>query len=582
MKFGNQTSRALKDFFLALSLANLCLLDPWTRVLGLSPNDIFFRKAPPTRMDVVGVIFTVLFLTASFWSVTTILREFGPRWLKNTHRTTFLIFSLVPIHSLLVRTPRFWWLETRICLGFTDAVRHAPSVAYGALALGAVLMIAGIARWGRQLEKVFVPIIMMEIPFVLITFFQAGRQFEGYWRFAREYQDQPAVAMDHVVKVGAHSRVVWLLFDELDRGIIDNHRRFGINLAELDRFTRESVVATNAISPTACTRLSIPTYLSGYEISQVDPTGPAHANITLASTGQSRSWNPQDNLFAQAMSEGYPTAIVGWYIPYCRILKNSFNYCWWSPAYSNSIRTGATIPDDILTQLWNASDATPFGSIALKQLDKVAQCNHRVLVYQELLKHAEQVAADPKYSLVYVHFPIPHPPGFYRAATGQFDCNSDYVDNVSLVDRTLGEMRAAMEASGTWNNSTIIISSDHPYRPWLWGSVDHPDANGKILSDQGLYARVPLLVKLSRQHRTVRYEHRFNTLVLHYLVLALLRGTIDEPEQLAGWLTENTSAEVVPVPITACPPFNDSNGISGSGGNLRVSRSVQAMIHAAE
>jgi hypothetical protein len=80
----------------------------------------------------------------------------------------------------------------------------------------------------------------------------------------------------------------------------------------------------------------------------------------------------------------------------------------------------------------------------------------------------------------------------------------------------------------------------------------------------------------------VRYEHRFNTLVLHDLVLALLRGTIDEPEQLAGWLTENTSAEVVPVPITACPPFNDSNGISGSGGNLRVSRSVQAMIHAAE
>jgi hypothetical protein len=453
------------------------------------------------------------------------------------------------------------------------------------LALGTALTIAGIARWGRQLEKVFIPIVMMEVPFVLITFFQAGNQFEGYRRFAREYQDQPAVAMDHVVKVAAHARVVWLLFDELDRGIIDNHSRFGIKLAEFERFAGESVVATNAISPTSCTRLSIPTYLSGYEISQVDPTGPSTAKITLAATGQSVPWNPQDNLFAQAISKGYPTAIVGWYIPYCRILKNSFNYCWWGPAYSNSIRTGATIPDDILTQLWNASDATPFGSFALKRIDKVAHCNHRIHIYEELLKRAEQVAADPRYGLVYVHFSIPHPPGFYREATGEFDCNSDYVENVSLVDRTLGELRAAMEASGTWNNSTVIISSDHPYRPWLWGSVKHSDSNGRTPSDQGLYARVPLLVKLPRQYRSLRYEPRFNTLVLHDLVLALLRGNIDEPEQLAGWLTENTSAEVVPVPITACPPFNGSSsgsGSSSSSGSLRESSAAEAMIHAAE
>jgi Sulfatase len=579
MNLGKNTSRALKDFFLALSLANLCLLDPWTRVLGLSANDVFFRKAPPTRMDVVGVVVAVLFLTASFWSATTIVREFGPRWLKNTVRTFFIAFSLIPIHTLLVRTADFWWLETRVCLWYADATHRAPSSAHVALALCAVVLIGAIARWGRQLEKVVIPIVMMEIPFVLITFFHAGNQFEGYSRIAQQYQDQPPVAMNHVVKVGAHSRVVWLLFDELDRGIIDNHARFGIKMPEIDRFTQESVVATNAISPASCTRLSLPTYLSGYEISQMDPTGPSRANITLASTGQSMPWNPQDNLFAQAMSEGYATAIVGWYIPYCRILQNSFNYCWWAPAYSNSIRTGVTIPDDILTQLWNAADATPFGSIALKQVDKVAHCNHRVRVYQELLKHAEQVATDPKFGLVFIHFPIPHPPGFYRAATGDFDCHGDYIDNVSLVDRTLGEMRAAMEASGTWNSSTIIISSDHPYRPWLWGSVNHPDANGKIPSDQGLSTRVPLLVKLPKQHRGVRYDRRFNTLVLHDMILALLRGDFDEPNELTGWLAENTSAEVVPVPITACPPFN---GSSGSSGSLRESSAAEAMIHAAE
>src|ERR1700687_1239597 len=102
-------------------------------------------------------------------------------------------------------------------------------------------------------------------------------------------------------------------------------------------------------------------------------------------------------------------------MPYCKILKNSFNYCWWAPAYSNSIRTGATIPDDILTQLWNAADATPVGAIKLKKLDADTRCVRRIHVYEELFARAKELATDPQFDLVFVHFPIPHPPGFYRA-----------------------------------------------------------------------------------------------------------------------------------------------------------------------
>jgi hypothetical protein len=130
MKFGKYTNQALKDFFLALSLANLCMVDPWTRVFGLSLDDGFFRKAPPTRMDVVGVVIAVLFLTAAFWSVTTIVREFGPLSLKIAVRTLFLLFALIPIHTLLVRMPRFRWLETKVGLWFSDLATKAPSAAH--------------------------------------------------------------------------------------------------------------------------------------------------------------------------------------------------------------------------------------------------------------------------------------------------------------------------------------------------------------------------------------------------------------------------------------------------------------------
>jgi hypothetical protein len=342
---------------------------------------------------------------------------------------------------------------------------------------------------------------------------------------------------------------------------------------------RESVVATNAVSPASCTRLSMPTYLSGREISVLDPQSPSSAEITLAGTGQTLQWNPQDNLFAQAMSEGFTTGIVGWYIPYCRILKNSFNYCWWAPAYSNSIRTGATIPDDILTQLWNAADATPVGAITLKKIDANARCVHRIHVYEELFARAKQLATNPQFDLVFVHFPIPHPPGFYRADTLQFDCSGDYVDNVSLVDRTIGEMRAAMEAAHTWNSSTVIVSSDHPYRPWLWGKINRRERGGNTANDEGLFAKVPLLVKLPVQHRELRYVQRFKTLILHDLILALLHNDLMEPVELANWIKENTSAEVAPVPISACPPFN---GGRDSSGGIGQSHAAAALVHAAD
>ena len=96
MQLGKQTSQAAKDLLLALSLANLCMIDPWTRVLGISPSDIFFRRNPPSRMDLVSVMVAVLFLCAAFWSVGTLTREFGGRWIKGTVRTAFLIVLFGP------------------------------------------------------------------------------------------------------------------------------------------------------------------------------------------------------------------------------------------------------------------------------------------------------------------------------------------------------------------------------------------------------------------------------------------------------------------------------------------------------
>src|ERR1700730_17533501 len=284
VKLGRQASQATKDFFLSLSLANLCMVDPWTRVLGLSNGDLFFRRDPPTRMDLVGVVTAVLFLSAAFWSIGTLAREWGPRWLKASVRTIFLLTVLIPIHTLMIRVPKLWWLETRVTFWYAETARRAPSLAHFMIAFALVAFLAIIVRYGRQIEKLAIPAVMLEIPFVLITFFQAGKLFWNYDQFLTQFRDQPTIAMSPTHQGKAHARVVWLLFDELDNGMIDGSNRFGVAVPEIERLRHESIIATKAISPAFCPRLSMPSYLSGHEVSTFDPVGPSSATTRMADT----------------------------------------------------------------------------------------------------------------------------------------------------------------------------------------------------------------------------------------------------------------------------------------------------------
>ncbi len=559
MQFGQHTSQALKDFSLALSLANLLMIDPWTRVLGLNAIDVFYRKSPPTRMDILGVTIAVLFITAAVWSVTTIIREFGSRTLKIAVRTMFLFIAFESFDAILSRTARFWWYQNQLHEWYESMARFAPRTTTMLSAIAVIALVAAMVRWGRQLTKVAIPAVMFEIPFVLIMFLQAGGMFVNYGHFAEQFQDQPAIAVNRNASVTPHARVVWMLFDELDEGMIGSKKPYQIPIPEIERLKAQSLVATDAVPPAYCTRLSLPAYLTGHQIMDIDPQGARDVSIGLVSTGQDVPWDPQDNVFAQAMSEGFATAIVGWYLPYCRMLKNSFSSCFWYPMYGDSLKTGATIPDDILTQLWNAADAVPLGQALLKNIDKTAHCEHRITAYEDILAHARRQAVDPSVDLVFVHFPIPHPPGFYNARLGKFDCKGDYVDNVSLVDATIGKLRAAMTVAGTWDNSVVIISSDHPYREWSWGAMNWRGRKERTHGEGQLYARVPLIMKLAHEHSGLRYTGAFNTVLLHDLVLAALHGSFHSPANLANWISETGASRPAPVNVSMCMPFGPSN-----------------------
>jgi arylsulfatase A-like enzyme len=108
------------------------------------------------------------------------------------------------------------------------------------------------------------------------------------------------------------------------------------------------------------------------------------------------------------------------------------------------------------------------------------------------------------------------------------DSLTAYTNGVALVDRVVGELRAAMEQSGAWNTTTLLISSDHFYRASQL-------VNGK--RDE----RVPFIVHLPGQTSGLTYTHSFNTVVTHDFILALLRSEITDPASVEHWLDRHNS-----------------------------------------
>ena len=118
-----------------------------------------------------------------------------------------------------------------------------------------------------------------------------------------------------------------------------------------------------------------------------------------------------------------------------------------------------------------------------------------------------------------MHLPVPHAPHAYDRKTGTFTLGNSpiagYIDSLALLDRSVGELRRAMENAGVWDSTTVLFTSDHGYR-------DAEALDGK--SDP----RIPYILKLASQKEGVEYTQEFNTVLTADLLLGVLRGEIGD------------------------------------------------------
>jgi hypothetical protein len=280
---------------------------------------------------------------------------------------------------------------------------------------------------------------------------------------ARVPVTHPALVSDRKAPGADGGRIVWLLFDELSYDQTFDHRFPGLAMPAFDKFRSESVVFSDLKPAGYYTDRVIPSFFLGTPVDNIRSTLDGEPQVKLAG---SQSWQPFDahaTLFSDARRLGWTTGVVGWYNPYCRILAGTLNYCFWRMGDGQS---DGALPDHSVWQ--NAMAPLVELGRGLNHEPGFAQEKH-VQDQAAIMPEAEALIRDQSIGFVFIHLPVPHPPGAYdrthRRAAGS------YIDNLALADKSLGELLAALSGTATAEKATVIVCSDHSWRVPMWRST---------------------------------------------------------------------------------------------------------------
>jgi Type I phosphodiesterase / nucleotide pyrophosphatase len=525
MGLGSEDTDGMKrTLTLCLSMANLLFLASWLDLLRLAKESPGQMRSAPAVALFAGTLINVLVTGATLLAASFAVRALRRDWLQTAARCGFLVLTLVPLDLL------GWQVYSAIQSPVKDIiVRPLWSVMLVVPLVGCILL----AVYGnRSVFRAFRGIVLVLAPLLPLNLLQ----------FAWAASTAPTVRVTGLA--ASHSRVparrvVWLIFDEMDQRLVFEDRPSDIQLPELDRLRNESFFPVDAQPPGMDTPESMTTLLTGASVKKFDYASPGQ-KMTM-NDGSTHSLWQTPTVFGDVQRMGFDTAVAGWYIHYCETQAALLTHCYEpTPAGLRPSGTATVMRDEWSDQLRQNVISTRFGSEAQFRVPWFgfgARKDH-LAVYRNIFAHALDYVADPHAALVLIHWNIPHPLGIYNRHTHRLglDFENNYIDNLELADYCLGRMREAIGKAGLADRTVLIVSADHPLRPFVWSSSAAWTPEEERLSKGKVFKRIPYLVRFPGAPREVRFGQAFDTLVTRRLIGEILAGAITTPEQLAAWL----------------------------------------------
>jgi len=348
------------------------------------------------------------------------------------------------------------------------------------------------------------------------------------------------------------SRVIWILFDELSYQQLYERRFPGLDLPAFDRLKAQSTVFTHTVPAGIRTEIVIPSLFTGLPADgiRISPDGQLRSLLNPVS-GAWQAFDPHQTVFQDAHDAGYTTGVAGWYNPYCRILPQVLDRCFWEghvawPAY---LRPGATV-------LAHLSDPLVYlGSHFLEVIRpqrltavSTATMGDAVVEYKDICDAADLLLADQSSAdFVFLHLPVPHPPGIYDRKRKTFTANgASYLDNLALADQYLAHARLVLEQQHQWDSSAVIVMGDHSWRTaqiWSsqpgWQPEEERASNGGHFDDRPAY-----IVKMPMQENALRIDARFQAVDTRSLMDAIISHQLHSGEEVQAWVQRHVKAAI--------------------------------------
>ena len=533
----------LKRCLLALSLANLCYLFVWSEILrAASANAIrYFLAQPPDPAFLWAVVADVLIFTVVIFLLLS-FHEMEQQNLKRISRTALALISLFALYQVL-----------RTSTSSLYGVLSERSVSIVRLVVIGFLIVFLLRTRRRALPYLRkAALILAPLFFVFLV--------QGLWTYygpaSRRLGPGHAAGLLPASRSGA--RVVWIIFDELDGRLLFENRPARIHTPHFNALRDHSLFADHVKSPARDTISAIPSLLLSKRIPQDYDVDLDIRPVAVRFDGCSQftSLRSQPNIFRRVRALGVNTAVSGWYHPYCRIFHNDLSAC----ASAVGAETSVAILQELLRDRPLYAKAVYLADWQARQLPlnqrfhwispmpEQAAFLRQVLIHKLafVLQNAEQMLRNRKLQFVFLHIPSPHPPGIWSAKNDAFTTSNqaNYVDNLQLADTILGRIRSILEETGDWDRATILVSSDHPYRPdhWLVNGEVPPTPEMIRLTRMQWQPYIPFFLKLPGQTTGFLYHREFNSVLSADLLLDALEGKIQTPAQASAWLDGHAAA----------------------------------------
>jgi hypothetical protein len=522
----------------SLSISTLVLLPAWKETLPTSFASYFMNYT--IGWPAVGAIITNSTLLVLLVLLIDLLsREHKLRSKYSTLILMMITFCLVYNSIRLMLMENFLFFHFGIMaanLGWALflLVYSSPIVA---------IYIFGLIK-PNKLRYIIRKILLMISPLFFIFVFQTSKSLIKSNSAQKPSNNN---IMTHQLPIRKSKIALVFIFDELDQTRVFDERETKYNLSTLDNIKSIATFCTRAYPPTAWTATSIPSIFTGRIINKTVPT--RNHDLLLHQNGEFNKislWSEIQDFPLILNKNGYKSLFINHYHnfseeylnnrPLFKNIRHPYYKSWnkaqnWYKTYFSSLkRQWQSIPEALpgiphkLERFLKWED---------NSTDGATETYNNALIETNLA--IKQKSAD----LIVVHWSIPHGPAIFDLNKNNLSFkplrDKSNLDNLPLVDKTLAEIQRTLQSEGLWDESLLIITSDH----WQRRASD-PNAKSVRNISQIPFStrRVPLIIKFPYQTIGTTRMKPINTASVYDLICAHFSDQPFTKESFIEWVPQ--------------------------------------------